>query len=429
MNLHRQNRSESAGSLLGVLIVMAVVGTGLGSYLTLVYNQNLSTIRSQNWNMAIPVAEAGVEEALTHLHYHFTNLETQGWVLIGTNYFKERWIGTNRYRAYISTSTPPIIISKGYVREARGTNFMPKPRTLQIMTTNDALFSKGIVAKGSIDLSGNSLRIDSFDSADPLHSTGGQYDPAKAKDNGDVATDSEMVDSLDVWNAEIYGHASTGPGGTVRLGPNGSVGNKAWHDAGSKGIQPGWSTDDMNVDFATIVPPFTGGVFGPPSGSVLGVGYTYVLGSDNYQLTTLSLSGQQKMVVTGQAVLYVSGDISLGGQASITILPGASLTLYAAGANTSLGGNGVINQNTASDRFIYYGLGNNTSISMSGNASFAGAIYAPNAAFTMGGGGNSSYGFVGACVTASVRLNGNCQFHYDENLARVGPKRGYTVTG
>ncbi|MBI3874606.1 MAG: hypothetical protein HY300_01270 [Verrucomicrobia bacterium] len=45
------------------------------------------------------------------------------------------------------------------------------------------------------------------------------------------------------------------------------------------------------------------------------------------------------------------------------------------------------------------------------------------------GGGNSSVeDFTGASVTATATLTGNFNFHYDENLARVGPTRAYVVT-
>jgi len=54
------------------------------------------------------------------------------------------------------------------------------------------------------------------------------------------------------------------------------------------------------------------------------------------------------------------------------------------------------------------------------NANFVGAIWAPQADFTLGGGGNNTYDFIGAVVTRSVKLNGHFNFHFDENLERIG---------
>jgi hypothetical protein len=78
--------------------------------------------------------------------------------------------------------------------------------------------------------------------------------------------------------------------------------------------------------------------------------------------------------------------------------------------------------------FSYFGMTNNTSVSMSGNAAFTGVIYAPNAALTLGGGGSNPYDFVGAAIAKTVNMNGHYNFHYDEALAKYGPSKGYVVT-
>ena len=78
--------------------------------------------------------------------------------------------------------------------------------------------------------------------------------------------------------------------------------------------------------------------------------------------------------------------------------------------------------------FEYFGLPTNTSIALSGNAAFTGSIYAPSAALTLGGGGSTTYDFVGSTITATVTMNGHFKFHYDESLARLGPSRGYVVS-
>src|SRR5204863_7428755 len=127
------------------------------------------------------------------------------------------------------------------------------------------------------------------------YNTNGRYDPAKAKDGGDVATNSRLIDSLDVWNADIYGHVSTGPGGTVVIGPNGAVGDKAWINGGNHGIEPGWGADDMNVSFPDVGPPFSGLAFTPGSGTLDKTNYTYLLIGGNYQLSSLSMSGSDTM--------------------------------------------------------------------------------------------------------------------------------------
>lgn len=414
--------------MLIMLVTCIVIGLTLATYLDLVSNQNLSTSRSLQWNYGIAIAEAGVEEALTHLYHNSTNRASDGWVLVNGVYQKEREIGDSKFVTEISTDSSPTITSRAYVRLPLKDEYLEPPRTIRVTTTNDALFAKGMVAKGQIDLSGNRIRTDSFDSSDPAYSTDGRYDPTKFKDNGDVATNSRLVDSLDVWNAEIYGRGSTGPGGTVAVGPNGTIGSTAWHQAGNKGIEPGWSSDDMNVYFPDVEEPFSGGAFTPGPGSYEGTNYTYLITSGNWELSSLSLGGQNKALVVGNAVLYVKGDVSISGQAYIQVATNSSLQFYVSGANASISGGGIINTPGNATNFFYFGLPSNTKLTMGGNASFTGAIYAPQAAFSLGGGGADTYDFVGASVTASVQMNGHYNFHYDESLGKTGPRRGYTVT-
>jgi hypothetical protein len=422
-------RQRPQGSvLLIVLLTVTIIGISMAAYLDLISNQNISTMRSIEWNSGISVAEAGIEEALTHIYHNGTNLASEGWTLSGAYYTKERAMGDSKYVTLISVTDPPEIISSAYVRVPLGTNFIDPPRTIRVTTANDALFAKGMVAKGQIDLSGNNIRTDSFDSTDPAYSTGGAYDPAKAKDNGDIATNSAMIDSLNVWNADIFGKASTGPGGTVKIGPNGSVGTTAWHLAGNKGIEPGRSSDDMNVSFPDVRPPFSGGALTPAAGSVGGTNYTYILTSGNWELSSLNMNGNESLIALGDAVLYVTGSVSLTGNAYITVATNSTLKLYVGGPTASIGGNGIANTPGSATNFVYYGLPTNTSLSMSGNATFTGAIYAPSAAFTMGGGGSSAYDFVGSSVTASIKMNGHYNFHYDESLGKNGPRRGYVIT-
>ncbi len=428
MKLSHHSNPQHGGVLLVIMIVTALMGTALASYMTLVKGENQSAMRSLAWNSALPVAEAGIEEALIHLYYNPTNRSLNGWTSGTDGYTKERWIDTSKYVVTISTNSSPIITAKGYVRKPMSTEFIPVPRTVRVTTTNDAMFAKAMVAKGQINLNGNNISTDSFDSMDPNYSTGGQYDVTKRKDNGDVATNSGLVNSLSVGNADIYGHVATGPGGSISIGPNGTVGTLSWIGGGNMGIQPGHSSDDMNVAFPDVVAPFSGGAYTPASGTVSGTSYNYVLSNGNYQMSSLSMSGNNKMYVSGNAVLYVTSTLALSGNAKIVIGTGASLKLYFGGTSASLGGNGVINNTGNAMNFMYYGLPSNTSLSMSGNAGFAGVIYAPNADFSLNGGGSNSYDFVGASVTKTVTMNGHFKFHYDENLGRIGPSRGFVVT-
>jgi hypothetical protein len=406
------------------------MGLALASYLALTSSQHASTERSLTWNLAIPIAEAGIEEAFTHLYFQGqSNMTVNGWSLVGNDYVKQRWLGSNYYTVSISTNVAPTIIAEGFVRLPRSTNYVS--RRVQVTASADARFARAMVAKGAIDLNGQNVETDSFDSTDPNLSTNGRYDPAKARDNGDVATNSQLLNSLNVGNANIHGRVATGPGGSVNVGPNGAVGSDAWHAAGNNGIQPGYYRDDMNLSFPDVQAPFSGAGLLPGAGNYMGTNYSLLLGTGNYKASSIGFSGHKKIMVIGHAVLWVTSSFSLSGNSSVIIAPGASLKLYVGdtsgtGASASIGGNGVANNGFATD-FFYYGLPSNTSLSYSGNADFTGVVYAPNAHFSLGGGGTTIYDFVGACVSKSVLMNGHFHFHYDEALSRIGPRGKYVI--
>src|SRR2546428_119674 len=64
----RPRSVQNASALVMTLVTGVLVGTVLGSYLVLINNRNQSAMRAMAWNSAIPVLEAGIEEALTHFN-------------------------------------------------------------------------------------------------------------------------------------------------------------------------------------------------------------------------------------------------------------------------------------------------------------------------------------------------------------------------
>jgi hypothetical protein len=432
--------SRRRGSALVLtLVITGVLGFILVAYLTLVRSQNVSNTRSQAWNQAMPVIEAGVEDALAHLAKNgTTNLHSDNWHQLGNIIYMKRWVGQNYYVVTITNweTGTPVIQSRGFVSAPTIMASAPGPFLAAIATfgapaqymgrgvrvsTGQAGRYKGMNAKNKIDLNGNNIATDSFDSTSSSYSTAGKYDFFKHRDHGDVSTTAGLTNAINVGNANIWGKLATGPHGTISIGPNGAVGNAAWQIANKKGVQPGYCTDDMNVDFKDVEVPFTGGYNTPVGGDVDGTTYTYVLDGGNYKLDDLS-SGT--ICCKGVATLYVPGGVSLSG---ITITSNACLSLYVGGASVSLSGNGVVNQAGYASNFFYFGLPSNTYLKLSGNGQFVGVIYAPNADFDLKGGGNNDLDFIGASVTKTVTMNGHMNFHYDESLESLST-RAFVVT-
>lgn len=466
MRLHPHSSHKEAGNVLVLsLVTAAILGATLTSFLLMIRHQHLTVARSQAWNNAISAAEAGVEDALQFINKYnttparladwssSTSLAEDSWFESGANaYYTVRWIGTNYRTAYVvwitNNASAPTITSHGYVRydfaygapntvaavgaASSGYHTRYIQRTIHVKTTRDSLYRAAMAADKAIDLNGNNITTDSFDSADPAHSNNGQYDPSKRKDNGDVVTNFDVVNALSIGNANIMGQVKTGPGGSISIGANGSAGSEAWVAGGNSGIEPGYADDDMNVVWHDVQVPTTtwtplGVVNHPLNGDTKNVYKYAILTSGDYTISSLA----DKLYIAPEAKdvrLYITGNVSLSGKDEILIGDGAKVKVYMAGASFSVGGNGVINMNSRAESFSYFGLPSNTSVAFGGNAAFIGTIYAPNADFTLGGGGSDALDFVGASITKSVRMNGHYHFHYDENLMNVGASRGYIPT-
>src|SRR5512144_2120028 len=67
--LYRSVAARRSGSvLIAGLIICGLIGITLASYLVMLRSQRFTVARSQAWNGALAMAEAGVEEALSQLN-------------------------------------------------------------------------------------------------------------------------------------------------------------------------------------------------------------------------------------------------------------------------------------------------------------------------------------------------------------------------
>jgi len=417
-------RSPNQGGILIITLCIAlIIGTGLVSYLLLIHSQNKLVSRSQYWNMAMAHAEAGVEEALAQLNYKFgtnnMNLATNGWGGPSGGVYGPmiRSLKTGAYRASISNDWCPTIYSTGYATNP--ISGVAVARTVEVKTRAGSAFQVGMAAKLDIDFMGNYIYIDSYDSADTSHSTNGNYYLPWAKAGGDVAS---TVGFVNVQNADVHGKLKTGPDGSYAIGPGGLVGPIGF--AGPGLYDSTWYQNDFNADFKDVDPPYTGG-FGLPAG--VGTNYTILLSEDYYIAGNLKLTGAKKTIlVLGNARLYVTGDLSLPSTWEIKIDTNATLKIFVGTTDKTTPVSGEfpdVNTSATSDAaaFGYYGLPSNTAVTWTGNAAFKGTVYAPQAVFTLGGGGMNTWDYQGACVVSNVKMNGKFNFHFDENLKRKGP--------
>jgi len=90
LNLRNHGPREEGSALIISMLIVAVLGISLGSYLAVISSQNHSVARSLAWASAVPAAEAGVEEALAHLAENdLANIASDGWVLKGDGWYQK----------------------------------------------------------------------------------------------------------------------------------------------------------------------------------------------------------------------------------------------------------------------------------------------------------------------------------------------------
>jgi len=290
---------------------------------------------------------------------------------------------------------------------------------------------QALVAVGAIDLKGNSIMTDSFDSSAPDYP--GYWTSSIRKAGGDVVTLSSLT-NFNIGNASVAGHVRTGSGGSISLGPSGSVGDLAWVDAFTPGVELGWSSDDAHIAIRNVVIPTVPWTVAPGSGSATVYYYT------GTNITATNLHSFSHVITSpGNYTINNSGDIYVGTNCTVnlwvlssagTFAPNylyeagrgtnaARVTCYVDCTNCTLGTSDSA-QGWLAQNMVFLGTTNCTSLKYSGNGDFTAALYFPQANFQLSGGGSGIVDFIGCSVTKTVQFNGHYHFHFDEALAQKG---------
>jgi hypothetical protein len=440
---------------LTTVVTLIVVGIMLGAYLKMVSVQNQLTVRSQTWNRSIPILEAGIDEAIAHLNKNgapddagvvdlakISNF-TDGWINDGAPALTGPWhksgvIDGDIYWVAISswdgsTTRFPTISSTGYVRNLPAfawkrssgpflaaslleSGYFSK-RMVECSVTNNPTFTKAIVAKHGIDLNGNNVFTDSYDSGIAGRNIAGRWHASIRRDRGDVASNDSATNIIDVGNAEVWGRVATGPNGSVGW-RNGAVGDAAWHNGGNSGIKPGFFSDDMNVEFTDVQLPSGSAGWLPPGSTTLTTG-DYLIQNVNGNLT----------IAPGARVrIRVDAGWRFTGNECLTIGSNANVKIYLNCPSADIQGNGIINGAGTPSQCYIFGTSLLRSLDMGGNGEMTAVVYAPYADVTLHGGGSSDQDFSGAMVANTFRFVGHYTVHYDEALGRTGAWRGFTIT-
>ena len=411
---------EQGNTLMLTLIMTLAIGTVLASYLGLLGSRYKITMRSQCWNAGVPVLEAGLEEALTHLQDDLNNPTANGWTpttISGQQvYTKQRtfsdgsYYSVNIYNGGVGASNTPIVYSTGFVPSPINANTYIS-RTAKIKGTNQPMFTFAFAAVTQIDMNGNGVAADSFNSSLPSLSTNGQYDPTKTSTNGNVAS---VLGPVDFGQHSIQGNLLLGPTATSTV-PSSQV--------------SGTIATDFNAYFPDVVLPTTSWL--PASTTLLGgllsglIGYDFKTSGDYYIATSSNIQVEPGVTVRLRvdALNFNPANIHIVSSNGVS----GTLVIYQVAGTSTMNGNVTVDSGRARN-FYYYGLPGVTGITYGGTSAFVGVVYAPEANLTLNGGGNNN-GLIGSSLTKSIiAMNGHYNFHFDEDLLNSGPSRAYVMT-
>ena len=307
----------------------------------------------------------------------------------------------------------------------------------------------GIIVSNVININGNNVTLDSFDSSDPNHSIWqtamnyhgmpyGLYSDTLSyvsnsfpshTANALMATDGSIIN---VGNANIYGYVATAPGGAVDIAANGSVGDLNWVYIGNSGVEPGHAYGMNQVFYSKNLPIPTNSaqtnwwpVPVPRGGSTNIGGVSYPLYITNklnqgnsYAYYSMGQLNQNIYINASNVVLYLTNGWSYSLNNTFMLNSNADVQIYTSG-NISTVGNAVVDNvaNYAKALSIYDVAGySNLVFSFAGNGIGTGYIYAPSSRVSFAGGGSSAYGFVGGIFCNILTINGHFNFHFDTAL-------------
>lgn len=437
-------RARSRGSLLIVaMILSAVIGLSLVSYLQLSRTALNVSNRAFYHNAAVNLAEQGVEEAMYSVNQKIANASYTwtGWTISGANCHRE-WSGvalgqnsTASYRVYVYgyDGVAPTVVSRARVTLADGGS-APIEKWIEVQLRKTSKFANGLVAKTSVTFNGNNATVDSWNSDPDLNvaTAAIPFSAAVKNDHGSVGSISVSVGAVAVNNADIWGYVSTG-GSAPSVGSTGLIGP---FGTSSGTVDPTHVSTDFTASFDPVTAP--SGSYSTYSGSITGsislprAGIDTTMGTGDYagyyMITADSVNfNNATLTITDKVVLKLTNTLTAidigGGSGALNISTGAALQVYGSG-DFKIAGNGVMNGGsttaTANQPINCQFYGTKTSgvqaIDIKGNGVLSAVIYAPQGTVKINGNGD----VCGSIVANDITCVGNAYFHYDESLANFG---------
>jgi len=460
-------RSTRGSVLIVAMLMAAIIGISLVSFIKLSDNSLKQAHRTFYSNSAMNLAEVGLEEAISRfnaldnsatpadawpspwtLNNTAYNSSSSPYTPCATNNFTGFTVGPNTtgsVKVWVhyyngQAGATPKIVAKSTITQPDGSP--PISKYIEVTLRKRSLFSNGLVARENVSWVGHPL-ADSWDSkADTQPTTAIPYDDSIRTANVIVGS---ISGNIGLGGGEVWGYAKTGEFGVIS---GGSV-----HPLGTTTDDPTRRTNDFNATFPeptvpnpttfntissdvsnnTTWPITSGGGAHTPTTVAGETVYYYKFDSS----ADISLNSKTLTISPGYKVVFLmnnhtgSSAISVSGNGAISLGLGSTMNVYTNG-NISIAGNGenMANDNASPQNAIIWSTAtasDSQSITVSGNGQLKACVYAPNASVSLNGGGTDGL-MCGSVVAKSITMNGGTEFHYDDALGRLTTGNPYGIS-
>src|SRR5437867_7002765 len=261
--MQNRNTKDRGSILVWTVLTIAILSVLAAEVLRIVTAKYQNALQTSTWQEALLAAESGIDLAIVQLRkslypppnhawdgwnnppgnevtgYELTTIPNAG--LNGTpmtietsvdapsqlidptnswQYYRIRTVGTIPITGPARASDNPqdTKLRRLSLRWERFTNGILTPhlltapqvsRRIEAVVRPVSAFDQAIMSVGVVDLTNQNIVVDSYDSSDPTKSTNGLYDVAKRQENGDIATDGQLIEA---GNAQIFGDVATNAG-------------------------------------------------------------------------------------------------------------------------------------------------------------------------------------------------------------------------
>jgi len=385
--LQSKKRGSAIPLAVVVLLILLAMGTGL---LRLGLNSRIFSIRTTSDIAARCAADAGLTKALFEMN---EKLQVTSW----DDSTLPQATDTNlpNCDAVFSYSVTGNLAS-GYIIKSVGTAEQAQ-RTVYAAIGLKGLFEHAILTQENLILKPDTL-VDGYNSQDPFDT-----------DIEVIIATQSTADSSIILNSGIT------VAGDVIVGVGGDPDTVIKDLGATTGDQLSGTVEEP---LPQIIPP----ALTDMGADITATGETVTIGPANSgqygNITVAKGTTLGVLEISGDVVLYLTGNIELGESCEIVVKENSSLTLYIDG-DIHCRTNSAINNETPPEdpmKFQLYGTSETTQFfDIKAKSTWSAVIYAPNADIDLYANGD----FYGSVVADNFELKSGGNYHYDEALREV----------